>query len=127
MQRLWANNERKEKTKEVSILRKENNRRVSNKMVIYHPELKGFARKAIRELCKRVGADFNKIDFKKEGWFTMFSWTEKEQDDYKKWLVKEMQKQKEYNFYNKRFLEDSAAWFVLDFGWKLKEEKNDKK
>ena len=40
----------------------------------------------LTEMCRRVGADYDKIDFKKEGWFRDYTWTEEEQEDFHQWL-----------------------------------------
>ena len=86
----------------------------------------------LKEMCHRVGAKSNKIDFKKEGWFCKYTWTEKEQDDFTDWLTKYL-----YNNHKaridlmtitskiKRYCKEAADMFVFNYGWKLKDEKKD--
>jgi hypothetical protein len=49
----------------------------------------------LKEMCQRVGADFNKIDFKKKDWQETYQWTEKKQEDFKRWLIDYLYKNKE--------------------------------
>ena len=38
------------------------------------------------EMYKRVGADFNEIELK-DNWFENYTWTEKQENDFIKWLA----------------------------------------
>lgn len=89
----------------------------------------------IREMCRRVGADFDSLVFTKthedmdvkEAWFMKHEWSEDEQDDFKKWLVeyllnnaearREIMKSSDKNM---KKLEAAAGWFIFAFGWKTK-------
>ena len=82
----------------------------------------------MKEMCKRVGADFQKIDFLKEGWYRQYQWSEEEQDDFKKWLIQYWKKTPKArqeilsfpNLIDNNILEKAASLFLLDFGWMLK-------
>lgn len=85
--------------------------------------------KIMREMCKRAGAHFDKIDFKKRDWFTRYSWTESEQEDFKKWFIGYLMKSRkardellEIPIKNLERIKKAASWFLLDYGWKLKRE-----
>jgi len=39
------------------------------------------------KMCEMVGADFSKMDFKKQNWFHQFEWTEDSENEFKKWLI----------------------------------------
>lgn len=83
----------------------------------------------LTEMCKRVNVKFEDVDFKEKEWFMKHSWTEEEQDDFKKWLVDYWYSNKEARKEmlssggirrTKKKLKDIAAWFLLDYGWKIK-------
>ena len=54
-------------------------------------------------------------------WFRKRSWGEKEQNSFKKWLVKEYKKAFPYL---KRKAEFEAGLFILCYGWATKEAQN---
>lgn len=79
-----------------------------------------FIDRAFKEMFRRVDehwpapwAHDNKM------WYEERSWSEKEQESYKKWLVKEFKK--EYP-YLKRKAELEAGMFILCYGWKTRYE-----
>jgi len=81
----------------------------------------------LKEMCKRVGVKLKDIDFNDQQWFMKHEWTEKEEQDFKKWLVDYLYGSKEardsimaYPRKVKKSCEDVASWFILDYGWKIK-------
>lgn len=75
------------------------------------------------EMCRRVGADYDKIDFKKEGWFRDYTWTEEEQEDFHQWLGNKLVEWKcamkrKYRGQPHGYYE--ASKFILDYGWMTK-------
>ena len=48
----------------------------------------------LTEMCKRVGLKYEDVDFSKEGWYMAHTWTEQEQDDFRKWLGEYLKKHK---------------------------------
>jgi len=81
----------------------------------------------LKKQCKFVGADFSKIDFKKEGWFTKYEWIEKKQEKFRQWIIEYMKKNNEARkelmnipSNNKRFLEKFANEWIFMWGWKQK-------
>lgn len=83
----------------------------------------------IREMCKRVGANFDDIIFKdKENlWFHKYEWIEEEQKDFENWLVDFFRANKgareelmETPSKDKKIIEGTVRMFILNYGWKLK-------
>ena len=81
----------------------------------------------LKEMCKRVGANYNDIDFKDKEWYTRHEWLEEEQEDFHKWLVDYLYNNTEarkeilrYPRKNKKLINKAVTWFLFDYGWKLK-------
>lgn len=78
----------------------------------------------LKEMCKRVGADYDKIDFKSKGWFRKYSWREKDEEDFKQWLIEFLNKNKKAKqelmrlHSHKSFYEKFANQFLFNYGWK---------
>lgn len=79
-------------------------------------------------MCKRVGVDFNDIDFQKEDWFMDYSWTVSEQDNFQRWLEGYLEGSKEareeimqFPRKNKKDIKKVASTFVSIYGWKCEE------
>ena len=80
-----------------------------------------FVTKCFKEMFKRVGEEFpNKSLTDNKEWYTLRTWTEKEQELFKKWLMKEFKKAYPYL---KRKAELEAGMFILSYGWKTEWEK----
>ena len=86
-----------------------------------------YIEEVLREMCKRVGADFDKIDFKKEDWFMEYIWTDDQEDSFKIWMVdylynntKARNEILEYTSKNKKRIRKAAAEFLVNYGWRLK-------
>lgn len=82
----------------------------------------------IREMCSRVGADFDKIDFKSSNWFQKYTWPQTEKNLFVVWLVgtllvdKEMrQEMMAFPSKNKKSIEKFANSFVCNYGWKVQD------
>ena len=83
----------------------------------------------LKEMCKRVDADFEKVNFKSKTWYSKCSWTEAEQNDFKKWLVKYLKKNSEARremMENpttiSKIIDKFANMFIFNYGWKTEEE-----
>jgi hypothetical protein len=67
-------------------------------------------------MFKRVGEKFPaKWAEEDREWYTKRTWTEKEQENFKKWLVKEFKKTYPYLKHKAEF---EAAMFILCYGWR---------
>lgn len=91
---------------------------------IFH-KMQKYLKVIIKEMCNRVGVNFDKVNFKNKEWFMKHEWTEKEQDNFREWLISYLSKEKEARqeimripSNNKRFVEDAANQFILMWGWK---------
>ena len=78
--------------------------------------------------CKSVGADYDKINFKKNDWYWDYEWTQDKEQEFKLWLIDYIKNNKEARndlmsipSTNKKFLEKFADQFILNYGWKIKE------
>ena len=81
----------------------------------------------LKEMCKRVGADFEKMDFKKDNWFHDFIWSDKEEQDFIDWLAGYLEKNKEARYdvmafprSDKKMFKKCAGSFAFNYGWKIK-------
>lgn len=79
----------------------------------------------LEEMCSRVEA--KNVDFKKKDWFWEKSWSEDEQEDFRKWMVEYLMENKEarlelmrYPRKIKKNIDRFTKIFVLNFGWKTK-------
>ena len=89
--------------------------------------------KILKEMCHRVGADFDSIDFLKDRWFMEYEWTEKEQDKFQEWLINHLYTNtkafKEIaaspNSKSKKNCENISKMFLLNYGWKFKQIKHE--
>jgi hypothetical protein len=72
----------------------------------------------LKELCKRVGANYNKIRFSDPEWYYGFTWSEKEQEKFCEWLIQYIIKQKIVT--NEKIAERKARMFIFNYGWQVK-------
>jgi len=83
----------------------------------------------LREMCDRVDIDYDTVDFKKDGWYYLRSWTEIEETDFRNWMVKYLRSspkaRKEImrvSSKRKEWIEKTANEFIWQYGWGLKDE-----
>jgi len=82
----------------------------------------------LKEQCRRVGADFEKMDFGNKDWFWEYKWTLEEEKDFEKWLVDHWITSKEsrlamvegFTAKKSRLQEAAREWCFL-YGWKYKD------
>lgn len=84
-------------------------------------------KKIMKEMCKRVNVNFKDIDFKKDRWFMKHSWTFKQENDFRKWLIDYLNNNSEARKEvlknpNKKEVEKAVSWFIINYGWKYKNE-----
>lgn len=81
----------------------------------------------LKKMCNIVNADFNKIDFKKDRWYHEYSWTEKEEKNFRKWLSKfiyDNKKAREDLTHCRKNQKDIKIFvniFLFNYGWKTKD------
>ena len=84
----------------------------------------------LKEMCKRVGADFDSIDFKSDDtkgselWFHLYEWNLKEEYDFNRWFYKYLSSNTEAReelmeqpSKNARILDGFVNMFVFTYGW----------
>lgn len=76
----------------------------------------------LKEMCNRVGADKATLDTSKPDWYWEYSWTEVQQEDFRKWLAeflianKYFKKTMKYKGVNAAYY--YSGKFIADYGWK---------
>lgn len=91
-------------------------------------EIEGVTWKVLlREMCKRVGANPNEIDFSQSDWYTEYTWTENQEFDFKDWIIDYLTKNKaalseisNSSSISKKRIEKIAVEFIFMYGWKVK-------
>jgi len=88
-------------------------------------ELNNGLQVVLTEMCKRVGAEVNLIDFKDGQWFMQHEWTEAEEADFVKWLADYLflDRQARIDIMNSPYkrkvsCHKAAKSFVWNYGWK---------
>ena len=82
----------------------------------------------LKEMCNRVGAKFEDIDFQEHNWFTKHRWTIHQEEDFREWLANHFYENKQArNFIlqisskNKKLCKQGAKAFIFNYGWSYKE------
>lgn len=83
----------------------------------------------LQEMCNRVGADFNSIDFSDEQWYNKYEWTIQECKQYKEWLsdylynnAKARRELSSCSLKKRYYTDRLANEFVFMYGWKYCEK-----
>ena len=83
----------------------------------------------LKEMCNRVGADYESIDFSSERWYINYSWTLQEEKQFEKWMVDYLYKSAKarreimnHLIKRKSYLEKVAREFTFMYGWSLAKE-----
>ena len=83
----------------------------------------------LTEMCNRVNANYDDIDFKQHDWYYTYSWTKEEEKEFISWLARYLYNNKEARL---ELLNNSirkviykcnlyAMTFAFNYGWKFKE------
>jgi len=86
-------------------------------------------KKVLTKMCSYVGADVDKIDFKKEDWFMDYRWTIEQERDFKRWLKKRLLRHKKARYALLRYpkwkdpttIRNAVEMFAINYGWQYKE------
>jgi len=86
----------------------------------------------LTEMCKRVGADYEEIDFSEDGWYDTHSWTLQEKLKFEEWFaqyLRNMGPRREFCkqptlVRTKPERSKFAKKFIADFAWKVKTQSN---
>ena len=81
----------------------------------------------LKKMCEMVGAEFDKIDFEKTGWFSDYSWSLKQEKEFVKWMRSLL---KNNSVYRNALMDHPTVRvgvinylvdeFVFNYGWKYK-------
>ena len=87
----------------------------------------------LKEMCKRVGVNYNSVNFKEDGWYNQYSWSQEEEKEFINWLTDKLMIDKYIRMelltnpshltYKKA--RKAAEEFVFKFGWKYPQTKRD--
>jgi len=82
----------------------------------------------LKEMCVRVGASYEDIDFHEHNWFTKHRWTIHQEEDFKDWLTNHLYENKSARGFilnisskNKKLCKKGAQAFIFNYGWSYKE------
>ena len=86
--------------------------------------------KILTEMCNRVGADVNEVDFHANDWFWQYTWAGSQQDDFISWLINYLKTNREArkeicrrpSMRSKAHLTMVAESFVFNWGWKIDDD-----
>ena len=84
----------------------------------------------LREMCTRVGADYDSTDFSNPEWYTKYEWTEQEENQFEDWIVNYLYKNTKARreimnsqIKKKSYLKKVAREFTFQYGWSFVKEK----
>ena len=70
----------------------------------------------IKEMFNFIGAEYSDEFVSQEDWYWKCSWTQDEENEYKKWMVNDLRDLG----VTKKIAIGIADWFLMDYGWKIK-------
>jgi hypothetical protein len=84
-----------------------------------------YLKEILDKMCLVVNA--KNVDFKKYNWFMDYEWTEDKQEEFRKWLVEYLMKNKEarqdlmkFPTKNKKTIERCSQEFMFNYGFKTR-------
>ncbi len=89
----------------------------------------------LKKMCELAGVDFNVVDFDEEGWYAKHEWGDEKQVEFKKWLSQYVKSRADVRQELLKFprlgksskqADKFADEFILTYGWKVKQVKQDK-
>lgn len=97
----------------------DNSKNISYVEETFSPELEF----VLKEMCSRVNADYNTINFKEDQWYWKYEWTIEEENDFKDWLTNLLKKDKKVRkvimaFPSLKDYKGTANMFVMNYGWR---------
>lgn len=78
----------------------------------------------LKRMCEVVGCDYDTIDFKSNDWYTTYTWSEEQQNEFIDWMVDYLKKsstaRKDMSILSssKKELQRFSQFFVSMYGWK---------
>ena len=84
----------------------------------------------LNEMCRRVGTNDN-IDFKRNDWYTDYTWTQEQENEFVDWLTDYLYNNRDarqelmvFSHKDKKRCKGAAREFSANYGWKLKTPTN---
>lgn len=88
-------------------------------------------------MCSRVGAEYDKINFQEENWYSKYQWTQEVEEEFKIWLsehiynlpMKRLRLLTDFPYIIRKRKKQSKKFaneIVNIYGWKTIENKNNK-
>ena len=87
-----------------------------------------YLKEILNKMCSIVGTTYDKIDFKSDDWYLQYEWTEKQEEEFRRWLI-------DYLYINDRarreltacvkqksHISKAVSMFLLCYGWALSEK-----
>lgn len=81
----------------------------------------------LQEMCKRVGADYDSMNFEDPKWFQKYEWTKEEEESFRLWLADYLLKNKYVRpgiYRGQKNPYYQAGKLVFTYGWKYKKEES---
>lgn len=75
----------------------------------------------LKEMCDRVGINFDTFDFSEPNWYQKYTWSEEDQESFRVWLSKKLTK---WGYVKGMYRGHSHALheadkLILSYGWKV--------
>lgn len=94
------------------------------------PQLK----KVMQKQCEFAGLKFEDVDFTQPEWFSKYTWTVEDEEDFRAWFLSELKSNKKMRdelfskvVTNMKLLKKAVNMFILTYGFKLKEKDEEEK
>jgi len=79
----------------------------------------------LKKMCEMVGATYEDIDFKEDGWWNKYEWSQEQELEFKKWLVEKLKANTPLrrhltglSYNSKKLRESVAVEYASFYGWK---------
>ncbi len=82
------------------------------------------------EMFKYVGVEFTDEFVKQDGWYKLYSWTEKDEYKFRRWLLEYMKEHRKELFGRRvsvTSIKHEIPWFMLSYSWTHKKDLPDTK
>ena len=85
-----------------------------------------YSTQILKEMFKRVGADYESFNFSQKNWFWSHSWSKEQEEDFRKWLggflvANKLVRKGKYRGQDNGYYQ--AGKLLSNYGWKLKNGK----
>lgn len=78
----------------------------------------------LKHMCEVAGCDYDTIDFKSNDWYTTYTWSDEQQNEFVEWMIDYLKTspiaRKNLNILSssKQTLRKASEFFVSMYGWK---------